>query len=159
LEAGDALGSGFSPSEHACIDKMARNPRRSAAGSRGCSRTAEGSSSGEFMTLSRCSARRPTRWVAIDDNTVGYDILSHALHDGSEVNRLIEVKTTQANPPRMSISRNEWNTAEQFGSVFEFHLWTLPACDLTILSVDDVRAHIPADIGKGKWESVEIRPL
>jgi hypothetical protein len=112
----------------------------------------------ERARLQREGISREPVWVAIDDNMVGYDILSYALHEGAEISRLIEVKTTQANPPRMILSRNEWKTAEQYGSAYEFHLWTLPACDLTILSVEDVRAHIPTDKGQGKWESVEIRP-
>lgn len=97
-------------------------------------------------------------WVAIDDNTVGYDILSYAWHDGREVNRLIEVKTTRAEPPRMIISRNEWKTAELYGTAFELHLWSLNSKSLKIYTVDQIRPHIPADSGAGKWESVEIRP-
>ena len=96
-------------------------------------------------------------WVAIDDNTVGYDILSYARHGENEVSRLIEVKTTQADPPRMILSRNEWKTAEQFGAAFQFHLWSLPAASLTVMSVDEIRPHIPTNNGCGDWESVEIR--
>lgn len=97
-------------------------------------------------------------WVAIDDNTVGYDILSYAWHDGSKVSRLIEVKTTLADTPRMILSRNEWKTAEQYGAAFEFHLWNLKSQELTIYTVDEIRSHIPTDNGVGQWESVEIRP-
>lgn len=97
-------------------------------------------------------------WVAIDDNTVGYDILSYAWHGGGEVNRLIEVKTSRANPPRMILSRNEWRTAEQYGATFEFHLWNLNSEALRIFTVDEIRLHIPSDNGAGSWESVEIRP-
>lgn len=121
---------------------------------------------GERLSLDYEKARlqhegilREPVWIAIDDNMVGYDILSFARHDGAEVNRLIEVKTTQANPPRMLLSRNEWETAQRFGSTFQFHLWTLPAGNLTILSIEDVRPHIPADHGKGKWKTIEISPL
>jgi hypothetical protein len=102
---------------------------------------------------------RPPVWVAIDDNTVGYDILSHRLSKGHETSKLIEVKSTYSYPPRMILSRNEWKTAEQFGESFEFHLWELATKTLTILSVDDVRPHIPHDNGDGRWGSVEIRPL
>jgi hypothetical protein len=120
---------------------------------------------GERLTLAYESDRllqegitRAPVWVAIDDNTVGYDILSYAWHDGGEVNRLIEVKTTQTYPPRMILSRNEWKTAEQYGAAFEFHLWNLNNEALTIYTVEEIRTHIPTDNGTGKWESVEIRP-
>lgn len=112
----------------------------------------------ENARLQRDGISRAPVWVAIDDNTVGYDILSYAWHDGGEVNRLIEVKTTQADTPRMILSRNEWKTAEQYGPAFEFHLWKLNDETLTIYTVDEIRAHIPTDNGAGKWESVEIRP-
>jgi hypothetical protein len=97
-------------------------------------------------------------WVAVDDNTVGYDILSFARHDGREINRLIEVKTTNADVPRLFLSRNEWNTASQYGAAFEFHLWNFSNDTLTIFSVEDIRPHIPTDNGDGKWGLVEIRP-
>ncbi len=107
--------------------------------------------------LQRAGISRAPVWVAIEDNTVGYDILSYTWHDDCEINRLIEVKTTQANPPRMILSRNEWKTAEQYGSAFEFHLWNLTSEALTVYSVDEIRAHIPTDNGTGRWENVEIR--
>ncbi len=120
---------------------------------------------GERLSLAYENARlqqegisRAPEWVAIDDNTVGYDILSYAWHEGSQVNRLIEVKTTQAHPPRMILSRNEWRTAQQYGGAFEFHLWNLNDEALTIYTVEQLKVHIPTDNGAGKWESVEIHP-
>lgn len=112
----------------------------------------------ENARLRREGISRDPIWVAIDDNTVGYDILSYTWHDGDEINRLIEVKTTQADPPRMIISRNEWKTAEQYGAALEFHLWNLNTGALIIYTVEDIKVHIPTDNGQGKWESVEIRP-
>lgn len=112
----------------------------------------------ESDRLQREGISRPPVWVAIDDNTVGYDILSYAWHDESEVNRLIEVKTTHANPPRMILSRNEWQTAERYGAAFNFHLWNLNNEALTIYSVEEIKPHIPTENGAGRWESVEIHP-
>ncbi|MDP3549575.1 MAG: DUF3883 domain-containing protein [Novosphingobium sp.] len=111
----------------------------------------------ETDRLRREGISRDPVWVAMDDNTVGYDILSYARHDGNEINRLIEVKTTLSNPPRMFLSRNEWRTASRYGSAFEFHLWNLNAGSLTIFSVSQIEPHIPTDNGLGEWESVEIR--
>lgn len=112
----------------------------------------------ENVRLQREGISRVPVWVAIDDNTVGYDILSYTWHEGSEVNRLIEVKTTQAHPPRIILSQNEWKTAEQYGGSFEFHLWNLNSEALKIYTVEQLRRHIPTDNGAGKWESVEIHP-
>lgn len=113
----------------------------------------------ENAHLQKEGISRAPEWVAIDDNTVGYDILSYAWHEGNLVNRLIEVKTTQAHPPRMILSRNEWKTAEQYGAAFEFHLWNITNETLTIYSVEQIKRHIPTDNGNGKWESVEICPV
>lgn len=120
---------------------------------------------GERMSLAyECSrleregiARSPV-WIAIEDNTVGYDILSFTRHESREINRLIEVKTTRSNSLRMFLSRNEWETAERFGAAFEFHLWNLDAGTLNIFSVEEIREHIPRDNGSGRWESVLIYP-
>lgn len=109
--------------------------------------------------LKREGIPRQPVWVAIDDNTVGFDIKSFSVTNGHESNRLIEVKTTTAEPARMILSRNEWKIAEQFGDAFEFHIWELSKPTLTILSIDQVRPHIPVDHGRGKWQNVEIRPL
>ena len=121
---------------------------------------------GERLSLAYETARlrhegilRQPIWVAVDDNTIGYDILSYSLTDGHETSKLIEVKTTYAQPPRMILSRNEWKTAEQFGESFEFHLWELTTQTLSILSVCSVRPHIPYDNGEGLWLNVEIKPL
>ena len=110
----------------------------------------------ETARLQREGIEREPVWVAIDDNTVGYDILSYSVAEGHEVSRLIEVKSTYAEPPRMILSRNEWETAAQSGAVFEFHLWELATRNLRIWSVDQMRSHIPTDGKAGKWQSVEI---
>lgn len=111
----------------------------------------------ELQRLRQLGIAREPIWVAIDDNTVGYDILSYRWHKGREVSRLIEVKTTQADQRRIVLSRNEWTTAEQFGSAFEFHLWTFPTGHLKILTVDDMRPHVPSNNGQGLWLSTEVR--
>ena len=111
----------------------------------------------ETARLQREGICRLPIWVAVDDNTVGYDILSFARHDGSELNRLIEVKTTISVPPRMFLSRNEWETAARYGATFEFHLWNLNTESLTIFTVEEIQSHIPTDNGYGEWESVELR--
>lgn len=110
----------------------------------------------ETARLQREGIPRKPIWVAIEDNTVGYDILSYSIVGGHETSRLIEVKTTHADPPRMILTRNEWRTAEQFGNTFEFHLWDMTTNDLTIFTVDQVRPHIPKDFGSGKWQCVEM---
>ena len=96
------------------------------------------------------------QWIAIEDNTVGYDILSYSLVSGKEQSLLIEVKTSSGGSPRMFLSRNEWKAADQFGDAFEFHHWQIDQEKLTIFSVEQIRPHIPVNGGRGSWEVVEI---
>lgn len=98
------------------------------------------------------------RWIGLDDNTKGYDVLSFELDGNKLVNKLIEVKSTIASPLRFRVTRNEWEQAEKFGSAYVFHVWDL-AKDPPILyvrTVDQVRPHIPVDSEKGKWKDAEI---
>jgi hypothetical protein len=110
----------------------------------------------ERTRLQREGITRQPVWVALDDNTVGYDILSYDQLDGVLVNRLIEVKSTVACPPRLFLSRNEWKTAEQYGHTYELHLWDIKSEELKIYTVDQLGGHIPTNKGGGQWESVEI---
>ncbi len=111
----------------------------------------------EMTRLKREGIPHNPLWVAIEDNTVGYDILSFTVLGGNETNLLIEVKTSAGLAPRMMISRNEWRAAEQFGTAFQFHHWRIDENILTILSVDDLRPHMPENRGQGYWEVVEVR--
>lgn len=95
-------------------------------------------------------------WVALDDNSLGYDILSYRWHGNHVVNRLVEVKTTYSKPPRLILTRNEWQSADRFGDAFEYHVWAFPEESLAVKSVEDVRPHIPSNSGDGEWLDVEI---
>lgn len=97
-------------------------------------------------------------WMAIEDNTVGYDVLSFRLTPHGESNLLIEVKSTIASPLRFIVTRNEWENADQVGDAYVFHVWDMdkvpPA--LHVRTVDQIRPHIPVDSQKGKWKTAEI---
>jgi hypothetical protein len=102
-------------------------------------------------------AREPV-WMAIDDNTVGYDVLSYRPTEGGERNLLIEVKSTVASPLRFIITRNEWENADQIGEAYLFHVWDMDKKPpiLHVRTVEQIRPHIPADKEKGKWKTAEI---
>jgi hypothetical protein len=69
---------------------------------------------------------------------------------------LIEVKSSTQNPPRIILTRNEWDAAVRFGDAYVFHVWRLPAQDLIERSVTEIKMHIPDDHGQGRWREVEI---
>jgi hypothetical protein len=97
-------------------------------------------------------------WMAIEDNTVGYDILSYTPAEYGPLNRLIEVKSTIASPLRFYLTRNEWEKALEYGSAFIFHIWNLQAEPPALFerTVAEVAPHVPQDNAKGKWKTAQI---
>ena len=106
---------------------------------------------------------RPPEWIALEDNTAGYDVLSYKPSAYAPVNHLIEVKSTIASPLRFHVTRNEWKKAEDADDdAYEFYVWDLQKKppQLHRLSASDIAPHIPTDNGSGKWEDVivPVRP-
>lgn len=112
----------------------------------------------EKAALRQLGIGRAPIWMAIDDNTVGYDVLSYRPAPAGETNLLIEVKSTIASPLRFIITRNEWENADQVGEAYIFHVWDMDKESpvLHVRTVEQVRQHIPADNFKGKWKTAEI---
>ncbi len=113
----------------------------------------------EIKRLKTIGINEEPKWPGLDDNFAGYDVLTYDLGDVGLVNRLIEVKSTIASPPRFIVSRNEWQVAKQSGSAYSFHIWDMRKSPprLHVYSVADVELHIPVDQGNGWWKSAEIR--
>lgn len=100
------------------------------------------------------------KWQSIDDNTLGYDILSYRPGEkGFPQNLLIEVKSSRQNPPVAIISRNEVKKAEASKDRYIFHVWHVkegkPA-HLHIWTYEQIAEHIPCDRGGGEWKDVSI---
>lgn len=114
---------------------------------------------GERLTIERETRRtgRKPKWVSIDSNADGYDVLSVAgPSDGRHLS--IEVKATKIGlAGSFHLTANEWERAI-ISDLHAFHLWDMSSsCPaLAVLSKDDVSPHVPADRGEGQWESVEI---
>ena len=94
--------------------------------------------------------------VGFENHSLGYDVKSFDLGPVEPVTRLIEVKSSISNPPRMIIPRGEWEKALQFGSAYFFYLWWGTPFQLTILTAKEVAAHMPSDHGDGEWQKVEV---
>ncbi|TBR36465.1 MULTISPECIES: DUF3883 domain-containing protein [Dyella] len=98
------------------------------------------------------------QWMAIEDNTAGYDVLSFNPGEFGPLNRLIEVKSTVASPLRFYLTRNEWDNAVKFGDAYIFHVWDLqqdPAV-LYEMKVAEVAPHVPQDKERGQWKTAQI---
>lgn len=101
---------------------------------------------------------RNPKWVAIDNNNDGYDLLSIVnSHDLQHLS--IEVKaSTLGLSGSLHLTRNEWDRSLEAEN-HAFHLWAIETNGenlLAVLTPDEFKNHIPIDSGKGSWESVEI---
>ncbi len=112
----------------------------------------------EISRLQSLGIDTAPRWMAIEDNTVGYDILSYAPTEFGLVNLLIEVKSTIASPLRFHVTRNEWEQASSFGEAFLFHIWDLRPNPPILYerTVAQVSPHIPDDNEDGRWTNALI---
>lgn len=114
---------------------------------------------GERLTLAYEEARTGVkpRWVALDSNQDGYDVLSiKAADDRAFLS--IEVKASRAGmDATLHLTRHEWEIALD-RTAHVFHLWDLKVDPprLAIVSIDDMAKHVPTDAGDGGWEVVEV---
>lgn len=114
---------------------------------------------GERLTMihEEARTRAKPRWVAVDSNQDGYDVLSvKAADDRAFLS--IEVKASRAGTRgSLHLTRHEWETA--LDRPFHlFHLWDLSCAlpKLATVEMDAMAAHVPIDAGAGGWENVEV---
>lgn len=110
----------------------------------------------ERKRLKELGIEHQPKWQAIDDNTLGYDILSFKSGGEFPTQLMIEVKSSSHNPPTMVISREEWRKAKQVGENYLFHFWDVKADRLYECGVGVIDAHIPENRGLGEWKDVYI---
>jgi len=110
----------------------------------------------EHRRLARLGVELSPVWIAIQDNTTGYDILSYDLVDDATVARHIEVKSSLQMPATFFLTSNEWDRALSLGNSFRLYLWSLPRNHLRILTLSDLLPHVPINQGRGKWQSMAV---
>lgn len=152
VEAG--LAHGLTDEVVAFWDEMAALAR----GQKGARLTGIGRD-GERLTIAyeRVRTGREPKWIAVESNEDGYDILSVAGLDDARL-LSIEVKaSTLGMCGGFHLTSNEWDRAV-FNDIHVFHLWDVSRPDpcLAVLSRADVDPHVPTNRGGGMWESVEI---
>ena len=97
---------------------------------------------------------REPEWTALEDNQVGYDILSYERHGSAVVPRLIEVKSTLSDS--VILTRNEWMNASSASQRTVFHVWKVTNRQLYEYSVEDMQRSVPTDGRGGQWMNVRI---
>lgn len=99
------------------------------------------------------------RWVSLDSDHYGYDILSYRTQANNVPNTvLIEVKSfARISDPHFYLSSNEWKKAVQTAPNYLFYIWCIETKEHRIQTVDQVQPHIPLTTGQGIWQNVLIR--
>lgn len=104
----------------------------------------------------RRTGSRPL-WASLDSSFFGYDVLSIA-ERGETAELCIEVKGSERSSKDADfvLTVHEWRTASRKNN-YNFHLWSLnPYPRLFVVTIDDVRPHVPTNCGRGRWEAVRI---
>jgi hypothetical protein len=115
---------------------------------------------GERNTIAYEKSRtgRSPKWVSIEDNADGYDVLS-IINSTDSRPLSIEVKaSTMGLTGSLHLTRNEWERSLDTDN-HVFHLWSFAGtnkANLAIISPKEMKSHVPQDTGKGSWEMVEI---
>lgn len=114
---------------------------------------------GEMLTIEyeRRRTNSSPKWIAIDSNEDGYDVLSQ-LDDKNEQKLCIEVKTSSMGlRGNFYVTRNEWDSARTFMN-YQIHLWDISGTHplLAIVNFETLAIHIPIDQMKGRWENASL---
>ncbi len=97
------------------------------------------------------------KWVAIDNNFAGYDVLSYNFDGNERTQIMIEVKTSNSLPVTFYVTKNEWKIAKDIGDRYFFYIWYLPKKELHKFKVNDIEPSIPFNRGNGEWQNVLIK--
>lgn len=109
----------------------------------------------ETSRLRSLGITQEPEWKSIEDNSLGYDILSYDVQHDSLIRKMIEVKSTTTG--YIYISRNEWRNAQSSKGRTFFHIWKVPEWELSVKTSEDIAESIPQDCGSGHWQEVIIR--
>ena len=99
--------------------------------------------------------RDEPKWVSLEDNSLGYDILSYDRDsERRTVTRLVEVKSKLSDS--IFLTRNEWQNASGAAQRTVIHVWDLPQERLREYRPREIAPNIPLDQGAGTWQDVRI---
>ena len=112
----------------------------------------------EVKRLVKLGINKTPEWPGFEDNFAGFDILSYTPTSFGPTNRMIEVKSTSADPPIFHVTRHEWEQARKSKSSYFFHIWDMKKAPPKKheKTVTEIERHIPSDHGKGKWQDIVI---
>lgn len=112
----------------------------------------------------RANDRSRIRWVAREDDSLGYDIEDSSVTP----ERRIEAKASASQDVRFMLSANEWKVANRCGEDYEIHFWG--GIDLTRAPVDEyenlraagypwVYKNLPQQLAEGALTALPVQYL
>jgi hypothetical protein len=96
-------------------------------------------------------------WVALDDNSLGYDIRSFERLGTETVPKLVEVKACATDSLEFYLTRNECLVARRDPRHYWLHLWNLSSSSLAEVPWLDIEPLVPVDTARGQWTEARIR--
>lgn len=116
---------------------------------------------GEILTLEYEAKRiadlnMKPKWISIENNFAGYDVISFESNSLGLKHKFIEVKACSSRPISFYLTQNEWNSALNFGDNYYFHIWYIPKRKLIELKASQVQENIPLNRGLGEWQNAFI---
>lgn len=97
-------------------------------------------------------------WVALDDNTAGFDVRSWRPGERGWADPIpiyIEVKSSE-HSNRVFLTRNEWNFAVRHKNSWQIDFWSLRDVRCDHYRFVDVEPIVPVDSGSGRWETSSL---
>jgi hypothetical protein len=92
---------------------------------------------------------------SLDDETLGYDVISFRKHLNSTKRIYIEAKYSSG--MRFFLTRNEWESAENYKDDYFLYFWNEGSRGPRILKYSEVSKYIPKDKKSSRWETLSIR--
>lgn len=108
----------------------------------------------EIALLAKLGCPNLPRWVAIDDNMVGFDILSFRVIDEKWEEVFIEVKSSSTGLKRFFLSDREAEKLESSPGRYFLYFWDTNSATDYLLAGSELINHLPKNQGKGAWKSV-----
>lgn len=96
------------------------------------------------------------KWVALEDNFIGYDILTYQKTINGWQKHYVEVKSSETGIFRFHLSYREAAVALRSPDNYSLHFWDTKSETLSELSGMELLAHLPVDQGQGKWQEVLV---
>jgi hypothetical protein len=99
------------------------------------------------------------KWVALESDRYGYDILTYRKQPDGSINTLrLEVKSfAWLSNPHFYVTENEWKTAsDSNANNYLFVVWCMATKECRTFTVDEVEVHISKNQGTGRWQNILI---